>query len=145
MEVTVINQRGMLHNLHGVNVLEKESSQLSSELSKNCNNEVSDLVKFHKSIMESFKMGLVYFMAFLLIQCSVGLIDLVTLTTIVTSVLGIGYITLQIHNNEFNIESVSSKYISTRTELERQLKDIQEKIETTQSSTDHISNFIDAL
>tara|TARA_Y100000389_G_C17332514_1_gene448882 strand:+ start:93 stop:722 length:630 start_codon:yes stop_codon:yes gene_type:complete len=145
MEVTVTNQRGMLHNLHGVNVLEKESSQLSSELSKNCKNEVSDLVKFHKNIMETFKMALVYFMGFLLIQCSMGLIDLVTLTTIVTSVVGIGYITLRIHSNEFNIESVSRKYSSPRAELESQLKDIQEKIETTQSSTDHISNFIDAL
>jgi hypothetical protein len=145
MEVTVTNQRGMLHNLHGVNVLEKESSQLSSELSKNCKNEVSDLVKFHKNIMETFKMALVYFMGFLLIQCSMGLIDLVTLTTIVTSVVGIGYITLRIHSNEFNIESVSRKYSSPRSELESQLKDIQEKIETTQSSTDHISNFIDAL
>ena len=145
MEVTVTNQRGMLHNLHGVNVLEKESSQLSSELSKNCKNEVSDLVKFHKNIMETFKMALVYFMGFLLIQCSMGLIDLVTLTTIVTSVVGIGYITLRIHSNEFRIESVSRKYSSPRAELESQLKDIQEKIETTQSSTDHISNFIDAL
>ena len=145
MEVTVTNQRGMLHNLHGVNLLEKEHSQLSSDISKNYKSEVTALVKFHKSMADMAKMSMVYFMVLLLIQCSIGLIDITYLITTVISFAGIGYMTLQFHNNEFNIDSVSSNYNSTRTELESQLKDIKEKIETTQTSTDHISNFIDAL
>ena len=113
------------------------------DISKNYKSEVTALVKFHKSMADTADVSCIYVL--LLIQCSIGLIDLTYLITTVLSFAGIGYMTLHLHSNEFNIDSVSRSYSSTRSELESQLKDIKEKIETTQTSTDHISNFIDAL
>ena len=76
--------------------LRKSIPQLSSDISKNYKSEVTALVKFHKSMADTAKMSLVYFMVLLLIQCSIGLIDLTYLITTVLSFAGIGYMTLHL-------------------------------------------------
>ena len=145
MEVTITNQRGMLHNLHGLNKLEKSLKSQYESVNKDFIKQIEELSKVTQNRNDSiYKYGM-YFVLILLCQTAFGFMEssvfVMNIVTLVTTL----YVTLKLHGENISNDSIIDIHNSFREAKNTEIKKIINEIKETQRSTDHISDFIDAL
>lgn len=145
MEVTIVNQRGILHNLHASNKLEGSLTTEYEKLNKDYSKQIEDLCiysdKNHVLVTKYF----LYFIIGLLVQSSLGIIDIYAFTTVIVNLGSLYYITLHFHGQKNSRESICKCHDSLRKLIQNEIKRIENDIAETKRGTDHISDFIDSL
>ena len=145
MEVTIVNQRGMLHNLHASNKLEGSLTIEYEKLNKDYSNQIEDLCIYSDKNDTLFTNYFMYFIIALLVQSSLGIIDIYAFITVVVNLSSLFYITHHFHGQENSLESICKSHDSLRKLVDSEIKRIKNDISETKRGTDHISNFIDSI
>ena len=145
MEVTIVNQRGMLHNLHASNKLEGSLSNQYEKLNQDYKKEIEDLCINSDKNYTLFTNYFMYFIIALLVQSSLGIIDIYAFVTVVVNLGTLYFITRHVHGEVNGRESISKCHDSLRKLIQNEIKRIENEIAETKRGTDHISNFIDSL
>jgi hypothetical protein len=145
MEVTITNQRGMLHNLHGQNKMEENLSNHFEKINKDFTKEVDELKTYIQKVNDNVSKYFAYLIIVMLVQSVFGLIDLTTLIITSVNMVSIIYLTLKLHAPNVNHKSIMKTHSSFRDGQNTEIKRIQSEISETKRGTDHISDFIDSL
>ena len=145
MEVTITNQRGMLHNLHGQNKMEESLSTHFEKINKDFTKEVGELKTYIQKVNDIISKYFAYLFIVMLVQSVFGLIDLTTLIITTVNMVSMIYMSLKLHAPEVGHTSIMKIHSSFRDGENQEIKRIKNEISETKRGTDHISNFIDSL
>ena len=145
MEVTITNQRGMLHNLHGLNKLEKSLKSQYESVNKDFIKQINEFSKMNQKRNDSiYKYGM-YFVLILLCQTVFGFMDSSVFVMTIVSFISTLYFTLKLHGEKISNNSIIDIHNSFREAKNTEINKIINEIKEIQRSTDHISDFIDSL
>ena len=145
MEVTINNQRGMLHNLHNLNLMEKNLSTQFEKINDDFVKQIDELKYYHEKGYDTVGRYIAYFIIAIFFQTALGLIDPSTMIMITINLVSLFYFTLKFHGQKTNYSSIMGTHNSFRNAQNKEIKRIQSEINETKRGTDHISDFIDSL
>lgn len=145
MEVTITNQRGMLHNLHGLNKLESNLSTHIGKINKDYGAQVDKFKNYHDNYVDNIGKFFAYLTIFMLFQLGIGIIDYSSLILFALNVSFLFYVTIKLHGQSESHYTIVKTHSSFRGKISSQVKEIKNEIDEIKRSTDHISNFIDSL
>jgi hypothetical protein len=146
MEVTVRNQRGLLHNFNGLKKYEEDRADLFEKMVKSQKEHLKEIQEFEKKLANhNSNIGIVF--AFVtMFFITVGIIDVTSAVTFSVALVGSFYGTRNFTGFTKNdINNINSKYESQLKGIQVNVKEVENKINEIVSKSDFISDYIDVV
>lgn len=146
MEVTVSNQRGLLHNFNGLKNFEKDRAKLYEKSSTNGKEHMKGILEYEKKLTgHRTNIGMTFaFMTMFFVM--MGIIDFTSAVTFAVSLIGSFYGTQNFSGfNRAEIKDINRKFDNKGLNILGEIKDIEAKINVITSKSDFISDFIDVV
>ena len=145
MEVTLGNQRSLLHNFNELNKKEKEVTKTIEALNETYKNHVKELEDNIEQRFDRSQKNLSYFLIALLIQSCFGLITPGVLILILVNIGSVIYICMKLNSIDSDPKSIFKTMSALRNSLEVKLNNLKLEMKEVSQSCDHISDYIDSI
>lgn len=146
MEVTVSNQRGLLHNFNGLKKFEQERADLFEKKANTHKDHMKCVHEFdnkltchHQNIGIAFVMATMFFM-------TIGIIDITSVITFSMGLVGSFFGTQNFTGfNKNELKDINRKFENKETNIRENIRAIEKKINEIVSKSDFISDYIDVV
>ena len=146
MEVTVSNQRGLLHNFNGLKKYEQERADLFEKRAEGFKEHLKNITEYDKKLQgHRSNMGMAFAFATMFF-IMVGIIDFTSAITISVSLVGAFYGTENFTGfNKNEIKEINKKFEYADSALRVNIREMESKINEIVSKSDFISDYIDVV